>query len=362
MHLRSRKLWWISGAKTPCSLMADYGMRERMPFRIGLGYGMRERMPFRGGLGYGMRGHMPFRIGLGWLCMLVMSSGPGASAQVDISAWPQVRVEMVALNAQGEPLTGLTKEALMVRESDKQPHAIDDLKPTEEPQSICVLVDAAGLMYDRLSVELAKARRLVKTLPAEDEVCVADYANDLFLDQKFTSDREALDKGLTLVKASGGAAERDALVALAGYMRQSSKYRSRAIILFSDGRDDKSRAEWEDVTKLMESQGSPVVHLICLPAAFGNARAKQGDPQQKAAQRVTKPTGGLTYFPHNMEDFNSIVDNLETVLKARYVLTFTAENTTRDGQEQRMEVSFDKTHRTEKAEVLAPEGFYAPSH
>jgi VWFA-related protein len=296
------------------------------------------------------------------LVMALAICGLRGSAQVDVSGWPQVRVEMIALDAQGEPLRGLTKDALVVKETDREPHAINDLQPDGEPQSVCVLVDAAGLMYDRLGVVLAKARRLVKTLPAEDEVCVADYANDLFLDQKFTNDRAALDAALSQVRASGGAGERDALIALAGYMRTLSKYKSRAIILFSDGRDDKSKAGWGEVTKVMESQGSPVVHLICVPQAFGNAKAKQNDPEMKAALEVTKPTGGLTYFPHNMTDFNSIVDNLESVLRSRYVLTFQAENTTRSGQEQPMQVSFEKTHRTEKAEVLAPEGYYAPSH
>jgi len=287
---------------------------------------------------------------------------PELRAQVDISAWPQVRVEMLVLDANGEPMAGLNKDALVVNEGKKS-HGIIDLQPAQEPQSVCVLIDASGSMYTRLSLVLTKARRLVKNLPAGDEVCVASFSRGMQLDQGLTGDRRTVEPALARVKASGdGTALRDSLAALSEYMRGASKYKSRAIVLFSDGADNSSKAGWDQMKKGFEAEGSPVVHMICLPPAMGNARAKQVDPEEKSAMRLSRPTGGLTYFPHNMTDINSIVDNLGQVLQSRYVATFEAENATKDGQEQWMQVSFEKSHRMGKAEVLAPEGYYAPNH
>jgi len=285
-----------------------------------------------------------------------------AWSQVDVSAWPQVRVEMLALGGNGEPLAGLSKDALVVNEG-KKAHGVLDVQPAQEPQSVCVLIDASGSMYTRLSLVLTKARRLVKNLPAGDEVCVASFSRGMELNLALTGDRRAVEPALGQVKASdSGSAVRDSLAALAEYMRGTAKFKSRAIVLFSDGADNSSKLKWEQMKQGFEADGSPVVHMICLPPAMGNARYKQVDPEERAAERLSKPTGGLTYFPHNMTDINSIVDNLGKVLATRYVVTFVAENAAKDGQEQRMQMSFEKSHRTEKAEVLAPEGYYAPSH
>jgi len=60
-----------------------------------------------------------------------------------------------------------------------------------------------------------------------------------------------------------------------------------------------------------------------------------------------------------MTDIHSIVDNLGQVLRSRYVATFEAENAAKDGQEQWVHISFEKSRRMEKAEVLAFEGYDA---
>ncbi len=295
------------------------------------------------------------------MVLWLLAPGAWARAQVDVSAWPQVRMEVVALEATGEPMAGLTRDALVVKEG-RQPHPVDDVQPGMGPQSVCVLIDASGSMYDRLSLVLTKARRFIRTLPAEDEVCLAEFATDSFIDQNLTQDKAAAQAALGHIKASGGTSERDALLALAGYMRKEAKNKSRAIVIFGDADDNSSKTNWQDFVQGMEIAGTPVVHFICLPPAMGNARWKQGDPKAGPATKVSRIGGGLTYFPHNMNDINSIVDNLAGLLQSRYVVTFTAENTTKDGQGQAMQVLFEKTHRSKDAVVLAPEGYYAPSH
>jgi VWFA-related protein len=304
-----------------------------------------------------LRNSVALRCAMFGICLLCAA----ARGQVDTSGWPQVRVEMLALDPQGEPMAGLTKDALVVKEG-KQAHPVLDLQPASGPQSICILIDSSASMYTRLSLVVTKARRLLKSLPPGDEVCVASFSSGLTLDRQLTMDHRAAESGLTRVKGSGdGTALRDSLAAVSDYMRATAQNKSRAIVLFSDGADNSSKANWKKLQQEMELAGSPVVHMVCVPAAFGNARAKQGDPEEGSATRLSRPTGGLTYFPHNMTDINSIVDNLALVLQSRYVLTFQAENAAKDGQEQWMQVSLEKAHRIGHAEVLAPEGYYAPA-
>ena len=114
------------------------------------------------------------------LALTVVFATAEAHGQVDVSAWPQVQMEVLALDAQGIRLEGLTKDELVVKEG-KKAHAIVALKPASEPQSICLLIDASGSMYTRLDVVLTKARRFAKSLPPDDEICVADFSGKLFV-------------------------------------------------------------------------------------------------------------------------------------------------------------------------------------
>ena len=294
------------------------------------------------------------------IAFLLLIAGRTAMGQVDLTAWPQVRVEVLAIDSQGNPMAGLTPDALVVKEG-KQPLAISTLRPAAEPQSICVLLDAASSMADRLDTVRTKVRRFLRSLPPQDEECLAHYSGGLIMDQRLTQNHNAAVNALAPIEASGAATLRDAMLQLSDYMRGSARNKSRAIVLFSDALDHGSAAGKDQWRQAMETAGTPVVHLVCIPAAFGHAQWKQDDETSGAAMQVTAIGGGLTYFPHTTVEIDGMVDHLSDYLQARYVLTYQAENSTKDGGERRIAISYDKSHRAPKQLVLAPAGYIAPS-
>ena len=85
--------------------------------------------------------------------------------QVDVSAWPQVRVEVVGTNGDGDPLQGLTAEMLRIAENGKPVKGME-LKVAAQPMSICIVIDSSGSMYDKKdNVRAAAARLLAKLAP-----------------------------------------------------------------------------------------------------------------------------------------------------------------------------------------------------
>jgi hypothetical protein len=297
--------------------------------------------------------------GLGLAFLLLTSRG--AKSQVDLSAWPQVRMEVLAVDQNGLPVEGVTADALVVHPPQKPVERVTALEPSTEPQSVCVLVDASDSLGDGLKIVLTKTRRLLKNLPADDEVCVAVFAAKLWVAQPLTGDRGAVLQALAQIQPTQGTQLRDGLADLARTMRETAKFRSRAIILVSDGTDRHSVTTNEQLKRDLETDGSPVVHMICLPEAFGRARNKQVEPHAGTAFKLHDFSGGLTYFPHTMVEIDSVVDTLPTTMRARYIVTYAAENAKRDGHEERVEISFDKAHQDLKARIQGPEGYYAPS-
>jgi VWFA-related protein len=294
------------------------------------------------------------------LGLTFLLSARGAWGQVDLSAWPQVRLEVLAVDQDGMPVPGVTADEVVARGARK-PLTVTELTPSAEPQSVCVLIDASDSIGDGLAIVLTKARRLLKKLPADDEVCVAAFSSKMWIAQPMTGDRGAVLQALAYVKPAGGTQLRDGLLDLSSYMRGAARFKSRAIILISDGTDRHSTATSEQLKRELEVEGSPVVHMICLPVAFGRARAKQYEPHKGTAFKLHEFSGGLTYFPHTIADIDSVVDNLPETIRNRYIMTYAAEDVARDGHEERIEISFDKAHQSMKARIQGPEGYYAPA-
>ncbi|SNS92678.1 VWFA-related domain-containing protein [Granulicella rosea] len=298
------------------------------------------------------------RLSLG---LALLSCALPAIGQVDLSSWPQVKMEVLAVDADGRPLPPpVTADSLEAYIGGKKTPVVE-LTPVAEPQSVCILIDGSDSVGDGLTLVRNKARRLLARLPAEDEVCVAAFSTSLWVVQPLTGDRAADQQALPQIYPARGTQLRDALLDLSTYMREKSQHRSRVIILFSDGIDEHSKSSREAFKRGMEMAGGPVVHMICLPEAFGHALRKQGNPRLNAAFTITDFGGGMTYVPHTMADLNAIVEALPQAMRSRYSLTLTARKPARDGHEEQIHIAFAKAHRSEGAEIRAPEGYYAPS-
>ena len=293
------------------------------------------------------------------LALLWVAGASAVQGQADLSHWPQVRIQLFALDAQSDPMAALSSDALVLKEGGQE-QTILAIKPDFEAQSVCMLIDSSGSMQERLDSIRMAATRLLRSLPAEDEVCVADFSWKLAIDQDLTQDRQADEAALKNIKASGGTRLRDSLMGLSDYMRAAAKCRSRAILLLSDGSDNASMSSEEEMKRRMEMDGGAVVHVMCVPAISGQSVQGPSVGDGNMARYIAKMFGGLAYLPRNRQDMDAAVDHLVHAMQTRYILTYQTHDPAPDGRERPMSVAFDKTHPHAKAVVRAPEGYYAP--
>jgi Ca-activated chloride channel family protein len=301
----------------------------------------------------------PLGAGMGFALLLV-AGGPIAQGQADISHWPVVRIEFLALDAQSNPISGLASDELVLKEGGEE-QTIEELKVDPGAQSICILIDSSGSMYNRRENIRSAFVRLVRSLPAADEVCIANFSWRLSMDQEFTQDRELDMAAFEHIKESGGTRLRDALMGLSEYMRGAAKNSSRAILLVSDGGDNASMSSEAEMKRRMEMGGGATVHLICVPVDKGHDTGS-GDEDKKPGQHIARMLGGLSYFPHSQKDIDAAVDQLVQAMETRYTLTYRTNYTAMEGQEKEMSVAFNKAHKGAKAIIHAPEGYDAPLH
>jgi VWFA-related protein len=280
-----------------------------------------------------------------------------AGQQANLPKWPRVRVNVSILDQNDAPAVGVKADALEVTDGKK---AVQDavLRPVgDEPESVCLLVDMSGSTYSARNQISAELREFVRKLPAADEVCLADFSASVYVDAPLTTDRKLVAQGLSYLKSSGGSALLDALLSTARMMQKEAKYPRRVVLLVSDGGENASKSNADEVRRELHQPEAPVVYsLMNRSEADTDARART---DQKELRKLTETTGGLALPVNPQEDPVQAVDDLLQAVQGRYELEFTASDPVADGKERKLRVVTEKDLRKQKMMVVASDGYVA---
>ena len=96
---------------------------------------------------------------------------------------------------------------------------------------------------------------------------------------------------------------------------------NRAIILFTDGNDNESRLNREQLYHLLKILDVPVFIVGIADGIIPTK--KRGEPKQdlKTLSEITKITGGTLFLARNASALPQIADTLKTKLRPQYLLT-----------------------------------------
>jgi VWFA-related protein len=291
---------------------------------------------------------------------------PAAFAQVDVSAWPEVRMELSITAAPGSAPGDVSSSLVSLTDSG-HPQNVASLKPLLGPQSICLLIDNSNSMRDKLPQLKSAAARFLESLPAEDEVCVATIGPALSMRTKLTQDHAAAAASLAAIEAHGGSGLLDGIMNAAEYMRDGARNRSRTFVLFSDAFDNRSLSDERTFRQQMELSGSPVLYLIdyagseARPAESGRTEDKLDMLSRETIAEAVARGGGTACAPADERELAAALDALKDQLHRRYLLAYTVEKAARDGQERRLQVTLNADYARQGLRITAPGGYYAPS-
>ena len=107
----------------------------------------------------------------------------------------EVLLDCTVIDDKGRTVSGLTQNDFRVWE-DGIPQVINSVQHQDVPVSMGILVDNSGSMLDKRAAVNGAAFNLVKESNPKDEAFVVNFSERAFLDQGFTSDLVALNRGL----------------------------------------------------------------------------------------------------------------------------------------------------------------------
>jgi len=189
----------------------------------------------------------------------------------------------------------------------------------DEPVSLGILIDNSGSMLDKREAVNAATLDMLKASNSQDAAFVVNFSDRAYLDQGFTSDLVALNRGLSHFDSKSTTALYDAVAASADELANHGKLPKKVLLVITDGADNASRLDLEQAIRRVQQLGGPVVYSIGL--LFG-ADKSESAKARNALDRLSSQTGGIAYFPQSMQDVDSIATEVAQDIRDQYTIGY----------------------------------------
>ena len=230
----------------------------------------------------------------------------------------EVLLSCTVVDEKGHPVEDLTRDDFRVWE-DSVPQRTSSFRHQDQPVSLGILVDNSGSMRDKRTAVNAAAMNLLKDSNRQDAAFIVNFNEHAYLDQGFTTDLVALNRGLAHFDTRGTTALYDAVAASADELAKNTKFPKQVLLIVSDGADNASRLSQQQAIQRVQNLGGPVVYSIGL---LYDADAREYQQAHQALQTLSDDTGGLAYFPRSLAEVNEIASEVARDIRNQYTVGY----------------------------------------
>jgi VWFA-related protein len=278
----------------------------------------------------------------------------GSHIKVDVNL---VVLHTTVLDDRGKFVEGLAQDNFRVYE-DKVEQKLSVFKREDIPVSMGLVIDNSGSMRDKRPRVNEAALTLVQNSNPQDEAFVVNFNDDFYLDldKDFSNSIPELKEALERIDARGSTALYDAIIGSIDHLKKGKKEK-KVLLIVTDGEDNTSRNSLEKTIREIQKTDT-VIYTIGL---LGQESKRSAKSAKKALMEIALASGGLAYFPENVEDVHSICEQVAHDIRHQYTLGYYPSNATKDGTFRSVHVDVIPPHGKGKLVARTRNGYYAPS-
>ena len=241
----------------------------------------------------------------------------------------------------GKFVDGLTQDNFRVYE-DKVEQKLSIFKREDIPVSMGLVIDNSGSMRDKRPRVNEAALTLVQSSNPQDEAFVVNFNDDFYLDldKDFSSSIPELKEALERIDSRGSTALYDAIIGSLDHLKKGVKEK-KVLLIVTDGEDNTSRNSLEKTLREIQKT-STVIYTIGL---LGQENKRSAKTAKKALSEIALASGGLAFFPENVDDVHAICEQVAHDIRHQYTRAYYPSNGAKDG-----------TFRTVRVDVIPPRG------
>ncbi len=277
----------------------------------------------------------------------------GGSIKVNVNL---VVLHTTVLDDRGKFVDGLKEDNFRVFE-DKAEQKLSLFKREDVPVSMGLVIDNSGSMRDKRPRVNEAALTLVQASNPQDESFVVNFNDDYYLDldKDFTSSVPELKEALERIDARGSTALYDAIIGSLDHLRKGHKDK-KVLLVVTDGVDNVSRNSLEKAVREIQ-KSNVVIYTIGL---FSDEDKKNRKKAMRALKDISTASGGVAFFPENVDDVHSICDQVARDIRNQYTLGYYPTNTKKDGTFRTVQVDIIPPRGKGKLVARTRNGYFAP--
>jgi VWFA-related protein len=268
--------------------------------------------------------------------------------QVDTSRYPEVTLYVAATDAAGQPRGGLRRADFGVTE-DGTPVEISAFDGGGGAIAAALVLDRSGSMAERDKLAGAQdaARAFVQQMRPGDQTTLVSFDQSIRTAQPLTGQRDVLLHAVDRLRAEGGTALYDAVIA--GVDALAPAEGRRVLLLLTDGQDCRDVAEsvcpasyGSDAT-LDEAIGYANQHEQPLYIVGLGERGRDSSDErginESVLQRLASETYGEYFYAPRGDELAALYARLASDVQNEYRLTYTSPRPFYDGTRRDIRVS-----------------------
>ena len=268
-----------------------------------------------------------------------------------------VLVPVTVTDALNRPVTDLPKQNFTLLEGGV-PQPIRYFSTEDAPISVGLILDCSGSMKNKIEYEREAVAEFFKYANPQDDyfaITVSSHPEVIA-----TSDQSigTIEERLATTDPRGGTALYDAVYL--GISRMSSaSHQRKALVIISDGGDNRSRYSLKEIKSVVEeadvlAYGIGVFDGVPIPL-FKTMEERWG---RKWLSEMTEATGGRTLPADDRRQIPQIAALISRELRNQYVLGYRPTNVAHDGKWRRLQVRL--TPSATPLQVHYKQGYVAP--
>jgi Ca-activated chloride channel family protein len=265
-----------------------------------------------------------------------------------VSLWVSVT------DKEGRFVPGLNRGDFAVYE-DGVRQEISFFSDLDAPAAVGVVLDvSASMTGEKIRRARDAVARFIQTSHDEDEYFLIGFDERPQLLLEGARGSGAMLARISGVRPRGATALYDA-VAFGLDQISGSRLRKRALIVISDGEDNRSRLDLGRVRRILRESDVIIYTVLIGPL---RPRSNGGVVMDELASA----SGGKSYFPSDAERMSEAFERIALELRRQYSIAYTPSNFVADGKWRRIEVKVTPPPGFPRLAARSRKGYYAIGH
>jgi len=267
-----------------------------------------------------------------------------------------VLVPVTVMDESNRIITGLEQGNFQLYEN-KQAQPIKHFWKEDAPVSVGIVLDVSGSMDTKIERARDAVVAMLTASNPQDEFFLMTFANRPTLVQDFTPNVDDIRGHLLFTKPKGSTSLIDAIVMAISHMR-SARYQRKALVIISDGGDNRSRYTEKEVKSLIKEADVLVYSIGVFDTEFRTKEERLG-PELLAT--ISGLTGASAYTLDNPKHLPVVAEHIANELRNQYMLGYSPEESRRDGKWRKINVKLALPRGLQALRVQARSGYYGPA-